>query len=440
VHKSFWKLLIVLTILGCDISVVNASVYPVPEIGKRCPDFKLDNLVNSRQKQISLKDFKGKWLIIDFWEAACAVCIKRFPEVNRLQQIFHNDLSVVMIGYNELHYNRGIKKLYLQLQDRMHLQLLAAFDSVLFRRWQVNSVPHIILVNPSGQVYAITNGLDMDSAKVRELLDGKNPKFMGITFKWDFDRKRPLLINNNGGPDTGYLYRSLLTHYMGEEFDGIPIDLSVYYEENKAGFQLIEVPLSKLYQFAYIGTWYYGLYQDSLFGKFSSNLELDIKDSSLFRPDVKRGENYFNYSLFVPPGKANPVYLMQVMQRELKNCFGYDAQLEGREVPYWRLVLRHDTLVSFRSKGSVKQDSSSPMEIRIKNGSVDELLLDIASFHQDKLPFIDETGINYKIDIQFNALLTDLSDVQLGLRKNGLELIKGKKWMKVIVIRDPAQK
>jgi hypothetical protein len=41
------------------------------------------------------------------------------------------------------------------------------------------------------------------------------------------------------------------------------------------------------------------------------------------------------------------------------------------------------------------------------------------------------------VDINVYALFIDLSDVQRALRENGLELIKKKRPMKVIVIRDP---
>jgi hypothetical protein len=318
--------------------------------------------------------------------------------------------------------------------------LLAAFDSVLFRRWQVPSFPNIIIVNPVGLVYAITDGLDMDSAKIRDLLDGKNPGFTNNSYTWEFDRKKPMFINNNGGPDTGYSYRSILAPYtIDEQYAGNITDLRFYYERNKAGFQVLGSSLGELYHYAYFGKDTSDLFKDSLFGIVSPNLELDIKDSSLFQPDAITGKNYFNYSLFVPPGKANRAYLMQVMQRELKNCFGYEVTIEERDVPYWSLVLRKDTLVSLRSMGSIKKDSSSAVEIQIKNGSPKEVLLMIASYQNGETAFIDDTGIDYPVDIHLNALLKDLSDVQLALRKNGLDLIKAKKRMKVIVIHDPVQ-
>jgi thiol-disulfide isomerase/thioredoxin len=436
--KFILKVLIAFVFLSSVISKVTASAYQVPEIGKPCPDFTLDNLLNSKKSKISLRDFKGKWLIIDFWAFYCTSCVESFPKTNHLQQIFKNELTYLLIGYNDFHFGHNIKSLYLKLEDKMHLQLLAAFDSVLFTRWEVPSVPHLIIIDPTGVVRALTGSYGTDSTKIRELLDGKKPDFLPKTFSRLIDPEKPLLINNNGGPDTSFLYRSLLTRYVDE---GIrPLEYIYYYtEKNKIGFQVTCVSLDELYRYAFVGKWYWIPDQDSLSGKYFPYLELDIKDSALFKSDYSKKQNLFNYSLYVPPGKANRNYLMQVLQRELKNCFGYEVKLEDKEVPCWRLIVRKDTLVSLRSGGLTKEDSADAMQVIIKNGSLKYLLLTIANYHQDQTPFIDETGIDYPVDIELQALFTDLTDVQQALRRNGLDLVKGKKTMKVIVIRDPVQ-
>ncbi len=416
----------------CDLY---ADSHGVPVVGKPCPDFTLTNLVNSKKRSISLKDFKGKWLMVDIWDANCSVCIGKFPLVSRLQQHFSSQLSVLLIGINESLYNKDIKNIYLKLQKRLNFQLLAAFDTVVSTQWEVYSVPHIVLVNPEGIVYAITNGFDMDSLKIQQLVDGKKPEFMSKERKIAFDEQKPLLINNNGGSDTAFLYRSVLSRYVDEDYY-TPMDINDYSDKNKAGFQITCAKLYRLYYFAYVGKWLWGLNKDSLFDTISNALELDIKDSSLF-DDVVSLKNRFNYSLYLPPGKKDAHMIMQALQRELKNCFGFDAALETREVPCWTLVCRKDTTVSLRSSGSVTEKTYTPLEIHLKNGSIKQALGFIANYYQDETPFIDETGIDYPIDLQVDAFISDLPEVQQALRRSGLDLIKKSRPMKVIVIRDP---
>jgi thiol-disulfide isomerase/thioredoxin len=433
--RKFILLLVTLFCLfnHCDLY---ADSHGVPIVGKRCPDFALTNLVNSKKPRITLKDFKGKWLMIDIWESGCVVCIHKFPAVSRLQNQFKNQLSVLLIGINDVQYNKDIKQLYQKLEKRLHFQLLAAFDTVVSKQWEVYSVPHIVLVNPQGLVYAVTNGLDMDSVKIGELLAGKKPQFMSKDHLMSFDEKKPLLIRNNGGLDTSFLYRSVLSRYVDEDYF-TPPDVNYYLENNKAGFQVISAPLYRLYYYAYFGQWIWGRVKDSLFDKVSSILELDIKDSTLFKADFVNRKNLFNYSLYLPPGKKNAHTIMQALQRELINCFGFDATIETRNVPCWTLTVRKDTTVSLRSGGGTVEVFDSPLQVKLKNGSVEQLLLTIGSIHQDKTPFIDETGIDYPIDIEVDALMLDLPEVQRALYRNGLELLKKERPMKVIVIRDP---
>ncbi|HXB28984.1 MAG TPA: TlpA disulfide reductase family protein [Puia sp.] len=432
-----WQFIVALFFICNLVPKANATVHQAPNIGKLCPDFKLTNLVNSKKKQVTLKDFRGKWLMIDFWANGCPACVEKMPKVNRLQQMFRKDLTVLLIGYNDYQYDRHIKKMYLQIQDRLHLQMLAAFDSVLLRRWNAYSLPHIYLIDPMGVVYTITPGVDLDSAKIRQLIDGKKPSFQLYGYTRKYDWQHPLLINNNGGPDTGFVYRSLLTRYVDED----PIwwnDIGNYIEKNKTGFQITGASLSKLYQYAYFGKVNWGL-NDTFYSKVSPELDLEISDSSDFKKIDFKTLNLFNYSLFVPPGKANVNYLMQVLQRELKNYFGYEASIENREMPCWLLQLRKDTTVLFKPTKSTRSFYEDAMGMQIDSGQLAELIFGLSDFCPlDRLTIYDETGINYPIDIEFKAFLTDFNEVQQELHNHGLELVRGKKWMKTIVIRDPA--
>ena len=57
-------------------------------------------------------------------------------------------------------------------------------------------------------------------------------------------------------------------------------------------------------------------------------------------------------------------------------------------------------------------------------------------YDDHQMPYFDETGIPWNIDIKFDVLLTDREAVLRELRKNGLDLVEGQRRMKVMVIRD----
>ncbi|NVO33515.1 TlpA family protein disulfide reductase [Hymenobacter lapidiphilus] len=77
-----------------------ASSVPVPRpvvntslVGKPAPAFRLISLA---KKPVQLRDFRGKVVVLDFWETSCAPCVKAMPQLQQLQEQYGN--KVVVIG------------------------------------------------------------------------------------------------------------------------------------------------------------------------------------------------------------------------------------------------------------------------------------------------------------------------------------------------------
>ena len=108
-------------------------------------------------------------------------------------------------------------------------------------------------------------------------------------------------------------------------------------------------------------------------------------------------------------------------------------------MPYWKVLIKNDearkTLQS--QGGEALISGSGATEIVLTNQSMERLVSIMWGLYQLGPPFIDETGIEGNIDITLEGVLTDFEDFKKALERNGLKLEKGKKTMKVIVIRDP---
>jgi hypothetical protein len=223
--------------------------------------------------------------------------------------------------------------------------------------------------------------------------------------------------------------------------------------EGKGMWQDSQLDLNSLYMIAYIGYSHInpGLYTTAdLFGKVWRRPVLEFIDSTSyekFRTDKVTGSGYYTYSLTVPRERATVTFMSNLMKQDLQNYFGFKARLEDRMMPVWKLVvvdtvkvksLKSTGSVSFQNKTSDKYQGFDGTNVSVKT-LIKVCMTPIyhisdKSYLEDAL--VDETGIQYNIDIAINASMTDFTEVRTELNKNGFDIIKGVRDMKVLIITD----
>ncbi len=410
-----------------------------PEIGKPMPDFTLDNVLNYPKTRVSLKDFKGKWLFLDFWFSGCTTCIKSLPKVDAFQKQFHEHAQFLMVGINEekIFFGKGIEDLFRKLEKKQNLKIPAAFDSVLWKPWNIGSMPHIIIIDPEGIVRSITNGQDMTADKIEQLLAGEAVTF----FQKDIELPG---FDVKSLDSTTLIYHSALAKWNGEK-QSLP-DVTSYARLHKVPcFQASMAALYQLYNLAYMGMadW---LPRDSLYYSVYPRPVLEMKDTTPFNYDHAQFKGLYNYSLTLSPQNYSTQTIMAAMQNDLESAFGYTVSIEKRAMPVWKLIARPGAAEKLRTKGehnyfSDEGGSGGAAGFTLRNNDINIFLDLVKRYLNDwKIPFFDETGIAGNIDITVDALMTDRHQVIQALRSNGLDLILGKKDLHVIVIKENIDK
>lgn len=115
--------------------------------GQPAPDFTLTDISGNK---ISLKDFKGKIVYLDFWETSCKPCVAEIPEAKKLEEEFKTK-DVVFI-YISIDQNEIVWRKIISEKQMMGIQLISVggFSSEIAQIYKLKGVPTYILINKAG--------------------------------------------------------------------------------------------------------------------------------------------------------------------------------------------------------------------------------------------------------------------------------------------------
>ena len=135
----------------------------------QAPDF---TLPGTDGKTYSLKDFRGKTLIIDFWATWCPDCREEMPQLLALQKKLKGRKDIVMVGVS---FDTDPAKLeaYVKEQGIGWLQLSdfkSKKESAISETYHIQWIPTKYVIGPDGKVLLATVMQDKVDALVQKLL------------------------------------------------------------------------------------------------------------------------------------------------------------------------------------------------------------------------------------------------------------------------------
>jgi len=418
----------------------NSLAYP--EEGKPMPECLIQHIKYYPVRQAQLADFLGKWLLLDFWNVNCGACVLSFPRINEIQQQLGDRVQVMMVGIQDKQ-NR-IQPMYAKFKEREHLVMPCAFDSALATRFDIYTAPHSILIDDRGIVRCVTTSFNVDD--IRAFLRG-HPPVMPKTYRrmnddapvvgtrYTFDANKPYLVNSNGGQETAFIFRSIFSAWSGAMQD-VYFPSSISQDLLKGQFQVLGTPLEWLFNFEHFGRGIWN-FEDTIFYKVYNHAILEVHDSSKFKYSYKYNRNLYAYSLVFPKEMATESYVRSVLKKDLSAYWGLESTIETRDCAVWVLKASDLARQTLKTRGGPEQQNQiiSHASFMARDSPFSKLLAWIRINQSDKIIF-DDTGITGNIDITMDCIPTDIDDLISGLRKNGIELIKTTKPMRVVVIKD----
>jgi thiol-disulfide isomerase/thioredoxin len=137
---------------------LHAEPVPVPEAV----------LLDATDGEHSLADYKGKWVVLNFWATWCAPCRREMPSLDRLQAAMP-EIAVVPVatGRNAV---PGIERFFAEA-GVTGLPILRDPTSTLARGMGVMGLPVTVILNPEGQEVArLIGDAEWDSASAKAIL------------------------------------------------------------------------------------------------------------------------------------------------------------------------------------------------------------------------------------------------------------------------------
>lgn len=130
------------------------------------PDFTLKDLDG---KTVKLSDYKGKFVIINFWAVWCKYCKLEMPDLNDVNKTLEKDGDVVLLAV-DVQESADIVKNYLS-SNNLSLKVLLDKDGKVAQAYNITGFPTTYVINKDGSIYHVQPGAT-DKKSLQKWIDG----------------------------------------------------------------------------------------------------------------------------------------------------------------------------------------------------------------------------------------------------------------------------
>lgn len=139
-----------------DYDPVGANPFRHVANGFSAPDAEFNDIDG---QPLTLEQFKGKWLLVDFMSTWCAPCMEALP--NLLSSADHDHLSLLMVALDDKEYAvRHMRQSYKIRSPiaMMHTMARLPIDFGITTNLWTGQIPSLVLIRPDGEIALISIG------------------------------------------------------------------------------------------------------------------------------------------------------------------------------------------------------------------------------------------------------------------------------------------
>jgi thiol-disulfide isomerase/thioredoxin len=121
-------------------------------------------------EQRVLGDFRGTFVLVNFWATWCAPCVREMPSLDRAQRKLGDRLRVLAVAEDKTGENAVGP--FLAARPPLRVTVLLDAPNEAKRAFHVNAIPTSVLIDRSGRIVATLLGaVDWDSPRIMAELE-----------------------------------------------------------------------------------------------------------------------------------------------------------------------------------------------------------------------------------------------------------------------------